>query len=282
MSASAKPIDESLKEYARGITGGLLFSLPMLYTMELWWAGFIADPLPLLLYFVVGFFLLMVYNHHVGIREEHSLWEGLEESIEEMGVGILLTAFILWTTGRISLDMSFSEISGKIIVEAVTVAIGISVGKSQLGGNGGTNKKANNIKKKPSKPHIFRTVNIALCGAILIASNVAPTEEVVVIALESEIFKLLIIAILSIGIGGAVLYYINFKGAETIVVHSNTWNAVVGTLIMYAIALLSSAFMLWFFGRFNGLSLYGMVSETVVLGFPAALGASAGRLLIQS
>lgn len=282
MSASAKPINESLKEYARGITGGLLFSLPMLYTMELWWAGFIADPLPLLLYFVVGFFLLMVYNHYIGIREEHSLWEGLEESIEEMGVGILLTAFILWTTGRISLDMSFSEIGGKIIVEAVTVAIGISVGKSQLGGNGGTDKKANNVKKKPSKPHIFRTVNIALCGAILIASNVAPTEEVVVIALESEIFKLLIIAILSIGIGGAVLYYINFKGAETIVVHSNTWNAVVGTLIMYAIALLSSAFMLWFFGRFNGLSLYGMVAETVVLGFPAALGASAGRLLIQS
>jgi putative integral membrane protein (TIGR02587 family) len=125
-------------------------------------------------------------------------------------------------------------------------------------------------------------VNIALCGAILIASNVAPTEEVVVIALESEVHKLLIIALLSIGIGGAVLYYINFKGAKTIVVHSNTWNAVVGTLLMYAVALLSSAFMLWFFGRFEGLSLYGMVAETVVLGFPAALGASAGRLLIQS
>ncbi len=282
MGTSEKPVNESLKEYARGITGGLLFSLPMLYTMELWWTGFIADPLPLLLYFIVGMFLLMVYNHYVGIREEHSLLEGLEESIEEMGVGILLTAFILWVTGRIAPSMSFSEISGKIIVEAVTVAIGISVGKSQLGGNTDEDKKSEISQKITSRPHVLRTVNIALCGAILIASNVAPTEEVIVIALESEIFKLLIIALLSISIGGAVLYYINFKGAKTTVVHSTTWNALVGTLIMYAVALVSSAFMLWFFGRFNGLSLYGMVAETVVLGFPAALGASAGRLLIQS
>jgi putative integral membrane protein (TIGR02587 family) len=282
MSESGKPIGESLKEYARGITGGLLFSLPMLYTMELWWTGFIADPLPLLLYFIVGMFLLMVYNHYVGLRKDPSLWEGMEESVEEMGVGILLTAFILWITGRISPEMSFNEISGKIIVEAVTVAIGISVGKSQLGGNSDNDGETEDLKTKKNNPHVFRTVNIALCGAILIASNVAPTEEVVVIALESEVYKLLIIALLSIGIGGAVLYYINFKGAKTIVVHSNTWNAVVGTLLMYAVALLSSAFMLWFFGRFEGLSLYGMVAETVVLGFPAALGASAGRLLIQS
>ncbi len=282
MPESAKPIGESLKEYARGITGGLLFSLPMLYTMELWWTGFIADPLPLLLYFIVGMFLLMVYNHYVGIREDHSLWEGMEESVEEMGVGILLTVFILWTTGRISPEMSFTEISGKIIVEAVTVAIGISVGKSQLGGNSENNGETEDLKKKQNNPHILRTLNIALCGAILVASNVAPTEEIMVIALESEVYKLLIIALLSIGIGGAVLYYINFKGAKSIVVHSNTWNAVLGTLLMYAVALFSSAFMLWFFGRFGGLSFYGMVAETVVLGFPAALGASAGRLLIQS
>ena len=62
----------------------------------------------------------------------------------------------------------------------------------------------------------------------------------------------------------------------------NFSQALFGTIIMYAVALTSSAFMLWFFGRFDGLSLHGIVAESVVLGFPAALGASAGRLLIQS
>ncbi|SRX55518.1 TIGR02587 family membrane protein [Aequorivita sp. CIP111184] len=285
MATSVKSIDKSLKDYGRGITGGLLFSLPMLYTMELWWAGFIANSLQLIVYFIVGMFLLMVYNHYVGIRREHSFLEGLEESIEEMGMALLLTVFILWVTGRLAPNMSLNEISGKIIVEAVTVAIGISVGKSQLGSEGDEkNDKDEDEQNKWSKnPNILRSVNIALCGAILIASNVAPTDEVMVIALEAEIFKLLLIALLSIGIGGAVLYYINFKGAKEAVLQPHNFKQVVfGTVIMYAVALASSAFMLWFFGRFDGLSLYGIVAETVVLGFPAALGASAGRLLIQT
>ncbi len=286
MAASGKSVNQSLKEYGRGLTGGLLLSLPMLYTMELWWMGFMVDPLPLFTYFVVGISLLMVYNHYVGIHREHSFWEGLEQSMEEMGIGILLTIFILWITQRISADMPLSELSGKVIVEAVTVAIGISVGKTQL-------REKDDDKKEPSgkddplkstvEPDLLRTVNISLCGAILIASNVAPTDEVVVIALETAVFKLLIIILLSIGIGGGVLYYINFTGAHKWVRKpTDPWDVVWGTTIMYAVSLISSAFMLWFFGRFQDLSLYGMVAETVVLAFPAALGASAGRLLIQS
>lgn len=286
MGKPPKSISISLKEYGRGITGGLLFSLPMLYTMELWWIGFISGPLPLLLYFVVGLFILMVYNHYVGLRSDHSLWEGLVESIEEMGLAILLTFFILWVTQRITPQMSIDEISGKIIVEAVTVAIGISVGKSQLGSNNEDDGSDDEDDKDEignlDGAHILRTINISLCGAILIASNIAPTEEIVVIALEAPVIKLLIIALLSIGIGGAVLYHINFTGAKKWVAQpTNKWDVFSGTIIMYAVSLTASAFMLWFFGRFEDASLYAKVAETVVLGFPAALGASAGRLLIQ-
>ncbi|HET8803961.1 MAG TPA: TIGR02587 family membrane protein [Aequorivita sp.] len=285
MTTSIKPINKSLKEYGRGITGGLLFSLPMLYTMELWWVGFIANPLQLIVYFIVGMFLLMVYNHYVGIRREHSFLEGIEESIEEMGMAIVLSAFILWITGRLAPNMSVGEISGKIIVEAITVAIGISVGKSQLGSN--SEGKKDNVEERKSNhsanPNILRSVNIALCGAILIASNVAPTEEILVIAVEAKVFKLLLIVLLSIAIGGSVLYYINFTGAKEILLQPNNFReAVAGTFIMYAVALSASAFMLWFFGRFDNVSLYAIVAQIVVLGFPAALGASAGRLLIQS
>lgn len=282
MAVHKKPIGDSLKEYGRGITGGLLFSLPMLYTMELWWAGFIANSIQLLLYFIVGICLLLIYNHYVGIRRDHTFLEGFLESVEEMGLGILVTLFILWITGRITPQMSLDEISGKIIVEAVTVAIGISVGKSQLGKEN-EDEKDKEEDEKNSNPDLVRAMGIALCGAILIASNVAPTDEVVVIALEAENFKLLIIALLSIGMGGGVLYYINFTGTERLVMKDNHHSkAIAGTVIMYAIALASSAFMLWFFGRFSGLSIDGIIAETVVLGFPAALGASAGRLLIQT
>ncbi len=284
--AYKKPIRESLKEYGRGITGGLLFSLPMLYTMELWWAGFIANTMQLVIYFIVGIGLLMLYNRYVGIRRDNAFVECLLESFEEMGLAIILTIFILWITGRISNVMSLSEISGKVIVEAVTVAIGISVGKSQLGSDKKEEeeeKEETNDTEDSKRPDLIRAISIALCGTILIASNVAPTEEVIVIAMESEVYKIFIIALLSIGIGGTVLYYINFTGTEQMAVKpGQNRKALAGTVIMYAIALSSSAFMLWFFGRFEGLELGGILAQTVVLGFPAALGASAGRLLIQT
>ena len=54
-----------------------------------------------------------------------------------------------------------------------------------------------------------------------------------------------------------------------------------GSVLTYAIALLASAAILWFFGRFAGASLEVRVRESVVLGFPAVLGASAGRLLLK-
>lgn len=290
MNADNKPLKESLKEYGRGLTGGLLFSLPMLYTMELWWAGFIANPAQLLLYFCIGMGLLLIYNRYVGMRPGHSFLEGLLESLEEMGLALLLTAFILWVTGRLTFSMSINEISGKVIVEAVTVAIGISVGKSQLGADS-NNKEEENEEEDDEKddapnhttPSLMRAMGIALCGTILVASNVAPTEEVVVIAMETDYYKLLIIALLSLGIGGGVLYYINFTGAEHIAIQPRqNLKALFGTLIMYAIALGCSAFMLWFFGRFTHVSLDGMIAQTIVLGFPASLGASAGRLLIQT
>jgi len=54
-----RTVSQSLREYARGVAGGLLFSLPLLYTMEVWWAGFVAHPWRLALY-VAGTFLLLL------------------------------------------------------------------------------------------------------------------------------------------------------------------------------------------------------------------------------
>ncbi len=285
MGEKTKTIHDSLKEYGRGIIGGLLFSLPMLYTMELWWAGFLSKPLRLLAYVIVGILILMLYNHFVGLHKNHNLLEEFLESMEELGLGLVVTAIILWLTGRILPEMSLNEISGKIIIEAVTVAIGISVGKAQLGQESDDSEENCSVKNNnPKKENqLFRAISIAFCGAILIASNVAPTEEVVVIALEASALKILLILLLSIAITGSVLYHLNFKGAKQLVKHTGSnWDIIAGTIIMYSVALIASGFMLWFFGRFDNLSLSGIISEIIVLGFPAALGASAGRLLIQS
>jgi uncharacterized membrane protein len=52
-------------------------------------------------------------------------------------------------------------------------------------------------------------------------------------------------------------------------------------VVTSAVALSASALILWFFGRFDGQSVVVCLTQTVVLGVAATLGASAGRLLLQ-
>jgi uncharacterized membrane protein len=48
----------------------------------------------------------------------------------------------------------------------------------------------------------------------------------------------------------------------------------------YVIVLSVSLFLLWVFGRVDGLSAGELVSVVIVLSFPGAIGAAAARLLL--
>jgi uncharacterized membrane protein len=52
------------------------------------------------------------------------------------------------------------------------------------------------------------------------------------------------------------------------------------TVVGYAIALLISLYVLWTFERTDGMPLRQIIPATIVLGFPAAVGAGAARLIL--
>lgn len=290
-----RSLTKSLQEYLRGIAGGLLFSLPLLYTMEVWWTGFTIHPLRLLVYVLATYTLLLGYNRYGGLRRDASPAEVAIDSVEELGLGLVTAAVILWLLGQITADMPSSEIYGKIIVEAMTAAIGVSVGTAQLGGGEGEQKHDSGMvgeePQSDSSPIPLLTdsyrdfsgqLALAVCGAVLFAANVAPTEEIIVIATETTSSKLLGLALFSIFISALILFYSDFADTKRLTETSHSIKTVVfGAAITYAIALVASAALLWFFGRFDGTSLIVCLSQTVVLGLAATLGASAGRLLIQ-
>ncbi|HSF40818.1 MAG TPA: TIGR02587 family membrane protein [Thermoanaerobaculia bacterium] len=280
-----QPVGQSLREYARGVAGGLLFSLPLLYTMEVWWAGFIARPLHLLFYFAAGFLLLFGYNRYAGLHEDASWLEVAFEAVEEMGLGLLLAAVFLWLLGQIDSGIPLPEILGKVVVEGVTAAIGVSVGSAQLGGNGeGEGEERHQGMAGRETPGIPGQLVLAACGAVLFASNVAPTEEIVMIAFESSPAKILGLALLSLLLGGIVLFSSGFRGSKRLTPdeHRGPFTILSRTVVNYAVALVASAFILWFFGRFDGMPASMCAAQMIVLGVAASLGASAGRLLLQS
>lgn len=277
---------KSLREYARGIAGGLIFSLPLLYTMEVWWTGFTADPLRLAGYMVGTYLLLLGYNRFAGLRRDASWREVMIDSVEEMGIGLITAAGVLWVLGRINSDMMMAEIMGKIIVEAMTVAIGVSVGTAQLGTRESSDLEDSGMEEDGEKGDdegitFTSQLIVTFCGAILFAMNIAPTEEVPMIAVEISAWQVLMLAVVSIVIGLVIIYYIDFAGSQQFVLNGGGWKVPFGAIIMYAIALVSSAVLLWFFGQFEDQGAITILSEIVVLGVVSTLGASAGRLLLQ-
>jgi putative integral membrane protein (TIGR02587 family) len=273
----------SLREYARGIAGGLMFSLPLLYTMEMWWAGFTSQPERLLLYVVVTFGLLVGYNRYAGLRRDASWLEVAIDSVEEMGLGLFVAGLMLFLLGQITSEMELNEIVGKIVMEAMTVAIGVSVGTAQLGGNAGTDEEDKGVKKDSARrePDLGSQLVLALCGAVLFAANVAPTEEISLIAHSISSWRLIGLALLSIALGGLILFYSEFRGSQRFTSKTGAIHIISMTAVSYSIALLASFMILWFFGRLDGESLVTSIGQSVVLGVAGGLGASAGRLLLQ-
>jgi putative integral membrane protein (TIGR02587 family) len=274
-----RAISKSLREYLRGIAGGLLFSLPLLYTMEVWWAGFIHQPERLILYIGVTFCLLLGYNRFAGMRRDANWLEVMIDSVEEMGLGLIIAAVVLFFLGRITHEMTIPEVVGKIVMEAMTVAIGVSVGTAQLGGGDARDKQDKGTGEQISG--FASQLVVALCGGVLFAANVAPTEEIPMIALETASWRLIGLAVLSLCMAAAILFYSEFSGAERFVHGGTKTRVITGTVIAYGCALFTAAMILWFFGRFDDEPLITCVGQTVVLGVAAALGTSAGRLLLQ-
>jgi putative integral membrane protein (TIGR02587 family) len=273
----ARPVSKSIKEYSRGLAGGLLFSLPLLYTMEMWQTGFIVGPGRLLIALCATFAVLVAYNFYAGIRRDTTFTEIAIDSIEELGLALLLSAALLWLLHRLGPDMGLQEITGKLAVEVMVTAIGISVGRAQLGAGEGSDQ---GLERHKQPHHLPGMIAIGACGALLVALNVAPTDEIRVIALQSRPWKLLLLALLSQVMILVVLYLSDFRGTHRAVQHT-PGQMLRGAVIMYALALSCAAFLLWFFGRFNGEGMGVIAAQAVVLGVAAALGASAGRLLLH-
>lgn len=288
-SSMNRPVSQSLKEYARGIAGGLLFSFPLLYTMEVWWAGFIAKPLELMVLVVVTYLLLLGYNRYAGMRADVSWRSVFVDSVEEMGIGLALSFGVLLMLNRITLyDMSIEEIMGKVIIEAMAVSIGVSVGTAQLGiGQEGDPQErdedhyAREEMSEKRRSGRMAAVVLSFCGAILVGGNVAPTEEIVMIAVEAEPVHVLFMAIVSLLLSIVVVYFSDFKGTTMKLTGGIAYNVAFDTCVSYLIALTASAFALWFFGRFDNMSFWNAFAQIITLGVISSLGASAGRLLIK-
>lgn len=271
-------VGETLKEYAQGVTGGLIFSLPLLYTMEMWWRGFTAPPSYLIVGIGVTYMLLLGYNRYAGMRTDSSWWEVARDSFEELGLAFIVSFLILLLLNRINFNMSVYEIIGKLVVESMIVAIGVSVGTARLGRTGENGKQGKSNEKKGKVYNTLNYITLSACGAVIFVAAVAPTMEIKKLAVTSGKVNILIMVFVSLVLSTIILYFSNFTGTSG--EKPPVGRMVYELVVSYAVAILVALGMIWFFGRMEN-SFVLVASEVAVLGVPASIGASAGRLLIS-
>ena len=273
--------DTSNSDYAIGLArafaGALLFALPLLMTMEMWALGFYTHPARLLLFLFVNFIVLVGLSRFGGFERTATLFEDLLDALAAVGIAILASAAILALFGIVTPEMRLDEIVGKVAVQSVPCSFGAMLARKQLSGGESADDAIQAERTAGYGGQLF----LMLAGALFLAFNVAPTEEMILIGFMMSPFQSLLLVLLSILLLDAFVYGVGFAGQRERPEDVGRASLFLRfTLVGYGIALLVSIYVLWTFGRADGGDI-GQVAMTVsVLAFPAAIGAAIARLVV--
>jgi len=119
---------------------------------------------------------------------------------------------------------------------------------------------------------------IMMIGAVFLAFSIAPTEEVLILAAGLSPLRTIGLIIASLTLMHAFVYAVEFRGQSRPGEAGGEFVRL--TVSGYALAVLISAYVLWTFGRVDHLHPMEMLRGSVVLGFPAAIGAASARLIL--
>lgn len=284
-----------LEDIIRGASGGFLFGIPLLYTMEVWWIGSQTSP-PLMLAIlattlIVVFFLNRTEGFHQ-IKSKQFI-DTLMDSVEAMAIGIMSATCILILLGEIKIGTPLNEALGKLILESVPFSLGVALAGAFLSGDrwsssdeqedSESNKTIRvNKQKKNEFNATVADIGATLIGATIIAFNIAPTDEVPMLNAAASPPSLLAIIAASLIISYGIVFEAGFTTQKKRRQQQGIFQRPLSeTVFSYLVSLLSAAFMLFFFHRltFNDPWMVWL-NYTLILGLPATIGGAAGRLAI--
>jgi putative integral membrane protein (TIGR02587 family) len=262
---------------ARAFGGAIFFALPLLMTMEMWWLGFYMDRVRLSLFIVLMIPMLVGLDHYSGFQQTSTWTEDIVDAMVAYGVGFVASAVVLLLFNIVTAEMPVQEIVGKISLQAIPASFGAVLANSQLGGD----NESGNEEERKERAGYGAELFFMIAGAVFLAFNLAPTEEMILIAFKMTAWHAVATIIASLIMMHAFVYAVSFRGQESIPGSTPWWSIFLRyTAVGYAICLLVSAYVLWTFGRYedHAVSMYLMMA--VVLAFPASLGAAAARLIL--
>jgi putative integral membrane protein (TIGR02587 family) len=280
MAGRRASVAQTARQHLTAIAGGLLVGLPLLWTMEVWDDGAVLGADKLLALLAIGFAVVVGFNALAGFRRDRTWLELVVDSIEAMGMSVIVAALALAVLGRLDPALGLPTLVGRIAIESIPVAFGMSLAATVMGQS--TGDRGGPGREATALGPLGRLL-VAGAGALYFALNIAPTDEVRILAAESSSAQLLVAVLSGLGIGLAIVFYADFRGGFGQGMRDGRWpleTPLGETVAAYAIALLISIVLLWAFGSTEGASLHAVLAQAVMLAIVASFGAAGSRLIV--
>lgn len=282
---------QEIKEIISGASGGFLFGIPLLYTMEVWFIGSYVQPPILLSILGITFILILLLNRIEGFRthESETLPGAIAETMETLAIGLACATLMLIILRRIDFQTSLIEALGKIIFEGVPFSLGVAFSRSLLSGDAEVDLDAH--KSQPSQSSnghrliwqdTLADLTATLIGALFIAFSISPTDEVTVLAASASPMWLLIIIAASLLISYGIVFASTITNYQQRRQQQGLFQTPQSeTVISYLISLIAGMLMLWFFQKvaFSD-PWFVWLRYGIILALPASIGGAAGRLTV--
>jgi putative integral membrane protein (TIGR02587 family) len=255
--------------------------MPLLFTMEMWWLGsFISIPKMLTL---LGVALVVNFGlaHFAGFKRQSTFRTNLDQTVDAVAVGLVASLVVLLTLNRIKLSDPIESIFGEAIVQALPLSIGASVANAVFSGGKGREGDEQRGPERGPWLETFRNLGITATGAAFIASSIAPTEEIPMLAAGLTYWHQMALIALSLCLTYMIVFVSGFDPRRSGRKDPNRRGPLSETAIAYVVSLVVALVALRLLNQAGfEAPLQAVLVQTLVLGLPAAIGGAAGRLVI--
>jgi putative integral membrane protein (TIGR02587 family) len=293
MTSDAGGWRQEAEDLVRGMTGGLLIGVPLLYTMETWTIGSTMPPPRVLVLLGVAYLLNLACVVWAGFRRgDGGVLHLLSDALDATALALVTSAIILALLAQIGPGEPIGVMLGQIVVNAIPVSLGIAIAnhlvaraESRAESGPGSDDSEGERLLAGASPGVRATLldfGATAAGALFFSFNIAPTDEVRVLADELPTLYFPVVIAFSLIVTYAIVFVADFSGQDQRRASSGLFqHPATETVVAYLVSLLVAAGALWLFGAIrpetDPLLIYAQV---VILGLPAAIGGAAGRLAI--
>lgn len=266
------PFREVMRDAGRGVVGGLLLGMPLLYTMEVWWLAGRLDTWHLLGYAFGSLALVLATVHLVGFRPDHEgpgAWKVAVEDFAELLLHAFAAAFgILFLFGLVEWGDPVQIVARMGVMQILPIGFGAALANHALATRDETTREES----------LVREMATFAAGALFFTLPASPTEEMDLMAAHAGWWRLLLVCGASVVLCYLALYELRFRG-EGGRERNPLWRWG-ETFAGYIVALVVCGLLLLGFGQFSGATVEEMVQKTVVLSFLGSLGGAAARVVL--